>query len=73
MTEWLLIALIAVSGFIKGIDIDTVGKFQTEEACQAVAKQLKEIHEAKFDSRKLITLCVPTALEIEPGLSQNNT
>jgi len=62
MTEWILIALILVSGFVKGVDIDTIEGFQTEEACQAVAEQLKEIHEKEFD-RKLITLCVPTNLD----------
>jgi len=62
MTEWILISLIFVSGFVKGININTIKGFQTEEACQAAADRIKEIHEAKFD-RKLVTLCVPTNLE----------
>ena len=61
-TEWILISLVIVKGLVSGIDIDHIEGFQTEESCQAVAEQLKEIHEEKFD-RKLITLCVPTNLD----------
>jgi len=62
MTEWILIALIAVTGFVKGIDIDVVGTFQTEAACVSAAKQVEQKYETKFD-RKLTTLCLPTSLE----------
>jgi len=60
--SWILIALIVVSGFVKGTDIDVVGTFQSEAACLSASKQVKELYELKFD-RTLTTLCLPTSLK----------
>lgn len=60
MTEWILILLITVSGFVKGVDVDAVTGFQTKDACEAAASTIKEHYK---NSKKLITLCVPTNLD----------
>jgi len=61
-TLWILILLIPITGFVKGLDVDTVASFKTEEACMAAAEQIREIYESKRDS-KLMALCVPDTLE----------
>lgn len=59
---WILILLIPISGFIKGVDVDSIYGFQTKEACEEVATVLRIAYEEKRDSR-LTTICAPTSLE----------
>lgn len=59
MTEWILILLITISGFVKGINADKIPGFQSKEACEAAASEIK----ARYKSKRLITLCVPTKIE----------
>jgi len=58
-TEWILILLITISGFVKGINADKIPGFQSKEACEAAASEIK----AHYKSKKLITLYVPTNLD----------
>lgn len=60
---WFLILLIPVTGLVKGLDIEMAGEYRSEEACLAVAEQMKEIHYKLRDSRSMVALCVPDTLE----------
>lgn len=55
---WILVVLVIVSGFVKGINIETVGGFQSKEACETAAIQIKESY-----NRKLTMFCVPTEIQ----------
>lgn len=58
-TEWVLILLITISGFVKGINVDKIPGFQSKEACEAAIANIKE----HYKSKKLTMLCVPTKIE----------
>jgi len=59
MTEWILILLITISGFVKGVNIDKIPGFQSREACEAAAAEVR----ARYKSKKLTLLCVPTKIQ----------
>lgn len=60
---WLLILLIPVTGLVSGLDIEMAGEYKSEEACLAVAEQMKEIHYKLRDKKSMTALCVPDRLE----------
>ena len=62
MTMWILVLLIPITGFVKGVDADTVATFKTKEACVAAGEQIQQAYIKRKDS-KLIALCVPDTLE----------
>ena len=60
--NWILVLLIPISGFVKGIDIDTVATFKSKAACEIAAQQIV----AEYSSKKPIkTLCVATEVQDE--------
>ena len=59
---WILILLIPINGLVKGLSVETVAVFRSEEACLAVAEQIQEVHLKERD-KKLMALCVPDILE----------
>jgi len=60
---WLLILLIPVTGLVRGLDIEMAGEYRSQEACLAVAKQMRALHLEIRDNNDMVALCVPDILE----------
>ena len=63
--NWILIALISITGFVKGVNVEVIGEFQSEVACLSAARDVKKSLENDID-KDIKTLCLPTLLDITP-------